>query len=147
MKSIQPAPGAYLVDMPAELIDHDEKPYLDACPPPVPSSDGFVALDFSKVQRINGLGASMLVKLSVLAAKRRQKLVAFGLSDHHRAVFELTGLGRAMRVCRDMMEAFEVAGLPGPGGRRPRLLPPRVTSPTGRSQSSGSRCRRCRHGR
>jgi hypothetical protein len=61
----------------------------------------------------------MLVKLGAKAAKRRQSCVAFGLSDHHRAVFELTGLSHAVRVCRDMMDAFEVAGLPGPGKRQP----------------------------
>jgi hypothetical protein len=116
MKTTKISEHAHLIEMPAELTDHDEKPYLNACPPPGPSSRGFIVIDFSKVQRINGLGISMLVKLSTLAGRRRQSCIAFGPSDHHRAVFDLTGLDHAMRVYRDQSEAMGVIGLPVPGG-------------------------------
>jgi hypothetical protein len=116
MKTTKLASNSYLIEMPAELNHPDENPYLDACPSPGPPSGGFMVMDFSKVQRINGLGVSMLVKLCAMAGKRRQSCMAFGLSDHHRAVFGLTGLDHAMRVCRDQSEALGVIGLPVPGG-------------------------------
>jgi len=101
-----------LIEMPAELNEPDEKPYLNACPPLESGTKSFMLMDFSNVRRINGLGASMMVKLNALAGKRRQRTIAFGVSDQHRAVFDLTGINHAMQICRDRVEACSVAGLP-----------------------------------
>ena len=112
MKAQNLGGGSYLVEMPVELNELDEKPYLSACPPLESGKESSLLMDFSKVRRINGLGASMMVKLNALAGRRRQRTIAFGMSDQHRTVFDLTGLNHAMQICRDGVEAYKFAGLP-----------------------------------
>ena len=114
MKAEKLGGSSHLIEMPAALNEPDEKPYLNACPPLSSGTRGFILMDFSNVGRIDGLGASMMVKLNALARRRRQVTIAFGMNDQHRAVFDLTGLDHAMQVCRDRVEAFSVAGLPFP---------------------------------
>jgi pyruvate/2-oxoglutarate dehydrogenase complex dihydrolipoamide dehydrogenase (E3) component/anti-anti-sigma regulatory factor len=104
------ASGVVTLEMPRKLDGYDERPYLDASASSSAGRPGFLLLDFKSMQRMNGLGASMLVKLVRLANLRRQEVLATGLSEHHRAVFDLVGLGRAMRICRDLTEAAILAG-------------------------------------
>jgi pyruvate/2-oxoglutarate dehydrogenase complex dihydrolipoamide dehydrogenase (E3) component/anti-anti-sigma regulatory factor len=104
------APGVVMLEMPRKLHGADERPYLEAGASTAAGRPGFLLLDFKSMERMNGLGASMLVKLVRLANLRRQEVLAAGLSEHHRAVFDLVGLGRAMRICRDLTEAAILAG-------------------------------------
>jgi anti-anti-sigma regulatory factor len=103
--------GVCLIDMPPELHGPDEKPYVDASSQLAEPGPNYLMLNFSRVMSINGLGATMLVKLGALTGARRQKILAFGISDHHRRVFDLTGLSRAVRVCADFKEACSLSGL------------------------------------
>ena len=56
--------SACLLELPSELTDPDEIPYLNACTLQCFAKNKWVILDFSAVQTMNGLGATMLVKLS-----------------------------------------------------------------------------------
>ncbi len=111
MKAEKLGAWSYLIEMPSQLNEPDEKPYLNACPPLESGPKSFLLMDFSKVRRIDGLGASMMVKLNAVAGRRRQRTIAFGMSDQHSAVFDLTGLKHTMHICRDRLEAFRVAGV------------------------------------
>lgn len=104
--------GACLVSLPAELTDPDEGPILEVCAPEENRKTGQVILDFSAVEMINGLGASMLVKLNVGVRRRGQRLLAFGVSDHYLDVLKVTGLHEVISIYSSMEEAFE-AGMVG----------------------------------
>jgi hypothetical protein len=104
--------GVFIIELPSALVDLDETPYLNSCAPAESDRRGFLLLDFSKVERINGLGASMMVKLAALARKRSQRIIAFGMNDSHKIVLQLTGLRDAMQICRDLADAYGNAGLP-----------------------------------
>jgi anti-sigma B factor antagonist len=47
---------------------------------------------------MNSGGIGVLVTLLIRAKRRRQRLVAVGLSDHYRHIFELTRLDEAIQV-------------------------------------------------
>lgn len=57
-----------------------------------------IALDFGDLDYMNSGGIGLLVTLLVRANRQRQRLVAFGLDDHYRQIFELTRLDEAITL-------------------------------------------------
>ena len=58
-------------------------------------------LDFSKLEYLNSGGIGLLVTLLVRAQRGGGRLVATGLSDHYRQIFELTRLDEAIEIIDD----------------------------------------------
>jgi len=103
--------NVFLVELPTELKDPDETPFLDVTIPKNAGNKGYLILDFSNIQLITGLGAYVFVKLGVLAGQRGQRLLACGVSDHYRDVLKLTGLDQVIQVYKNRAEAFAAAGI------------------------------------
>ena len=57
-----------------------------------------IVLDFTGLDYMNSGGIGLLVTLLVRANRARQKLLAFGLSEHYREIFELTRLDEAVGI-------------------------------------------------
>ena len=57
-----------------------------------------VILDFAGLEYMNSGGIGLLVTLLVRANRQKQKLMATGLSEHYRQIFELTRLDEAIRI-------------------------------------------------
>jgi hypothetical protein len=117
VKTEKQADNVYIMEIPSELTDPNEKPYFDAGVPGMPGLS-YLILDFSKVKHINGLGISMLVKLGIRAKKKKIKVLVHGINTYYRDVFRMTGLNRILRVCLDSAEAYQIAGIsasPNPG--------------------------------
>ncbi len=76
------------------------------------SSDGArtIALNFSGLEYMNSGGIGLLVTLLVRANRQRQRLLAFGLTDHYREIFELTRLDEAIAIYPNEQEALAAAG-------------------------------------
>jgi anti-anti-sigma regulatory factor len=102
--------NAFLIELPEQLLNPDEKPFLEASLPPETNKKSNLLLNFSKLKHINGLGISMLVKLSVLARKRNQDIIAFGISESYHKLFALLHLDHTLRLCRDPREAALISG-------------------------------------
>jgi anti-sigma B factor antagonist len=69
-----------------------------------------VVLDFSKLEYMNSGGIGLLVTLLVRAQRAGGRLVATGLSDHYRQIFELTRLDEAIEIHADEAAAVAAAG-------------------------------------
>jgi anti-anti-sigma factor len=69
---------------------------------------GSVLLNFGDVGYINSTGIAVIVGLLARARKERRQLLACGLSDHYREIFEITRLSDFMTTYED--EAAAVAG-------------------------------------
>jgi anti-anti-sigma factor len=67
---------------------------------------GSLLLDFQSVRYINGLGASMLVKLITLTVRRKMKTIACGVNTHHRDILKITGLNSVISVFDSSEEAL-----------------------------------------
>ncbi len=57
-----------------------------------------VILDFSGLQYMNSGGIGLLVTMLVRANRQKQKLLACGLNEHYRQIFELTRLDEAIGI-------------------------------------------------
>lgn len=67
-----------------------------------------IALNFSGLEFMNSSGIGLLVTLLIRVNRQKQKLLAFGLSQHYRQIFEITRLNEAIGIYTSEAEA--VAG-------------------------------------
>jgi anti-sigma B factor antagonist len=57
-----------------------------------------IVLNFTDLSYMNSGGIGLLVTLLVRANRRSQRMLAYGLSDHYRQIFELTRLDEAVGI-------------------------------------------------
>jgi anti-sigma B factor antagonist len=74
-------------------------------------TDGVTAivLDFTALEYMNSGGIGLLVMLLVRAQRQGQKVLAFGLSEHYRQIFELTRLDEGIGIHATEAEALAAA--------------------------------------
>ena len=77
----------------------------------IASSQGAKALllNFSNLEYMNSSGIGLLVALLVRANRHGQQLLAYGLNDHYRHIFELTRLTDAIGVHDSEADALAAA--------------------------------------
>jgi anti-anti-sigma factor len=68
-----------------------------------------ILLNFTETTYINSTGIALLVGLLARARAERQVVVACGLSDHYREIFEITRLADFMRLEADEESAVQGA--------------------------------------
>ena len=66
-------------------------------------------LNFTGLDYMNSTGIGLLVTLLIRASRQKQRLMAYGLSDHYRQVFELTRLNEAVSIFNDERDALFAA--------------------------------------
>jgi anti-sigma B factor antagonist len=69
-----------------------------------------VILNFAGLSYMNSGGIGLLVTLLVRARRRSQRLLAYGLSEHYRQIFELTRLDEAIGIHDTEQDALAAAG-------------------------------------
>lgn len=99
-------PDARIVAIRGDITPASEGPLTDAYERA--SADGIrtVILDFNGLAYLNSGGIGLLVTLLVRAQRSGQKLLAYGLSDHYRQIFELTRLDEAIGIHADEQAAL-----------------------------------------
>ncbi len=65
-----------------------------------------IVLDFSALDYMNSGGIGLLVTLLVRTNRQKQKLLACGLNDHYKQIFELTRLDEAIAIHDSEAEAL-----------------------------------------
>jgi anti-sigma B factor antagonist len=75
------------------------------------SGDGVraIVLDFRGLEYMNSGGIGLLVTLLVRAQRQHQRMLAFGVSEHYRQIFELTRLDEAVGIHDSEEQALEAA--------------------------------------
>ena len=69
------------------------------------SDPATVVLDFSRVGYINSTGIALIVSVLAMARSQRRKVVACGLSDHYREIFDITRLSDFIELFSGVDEA------------------------------------------
>ena len=92
-------------DVTASSEDLLMKAYTDAADARV------IVLNFTGLSYMNSGGIGLLVTLLVRANRRSQRLLAYGLSDHYRQIFELTRLDEAVGIHDTEDAALAAAGI------------------------------------
>jgi len=68
-----------------------------------------IVLNFEKLEYMNSSGIGLLVTLLIRAQRQKQRLLAAGLSDHYREIFQLTRLNEAIGIYASEADAVAVA--------------------------------------
>ena len=77
-----------------------------------------IVLNFAGLAYMNSGGIGLLVTLLVRANRQSQRLLAYGLTEHYRQIFELTRLDEAIGIHDDEQAALAAAGVRRTGDER-----------------------------
>ena len=69
-----------------------------------------IILNFTDLVYMNSSGIGLLVTLLIRVNRQKQRLLAYGLSDHYRQIFSLTRLDEAIGIFGAENEAVAAAG-------------------------------------
>jgi anti-sigma B factor antagonist len=92
------AGGPRIIEVAGELTPASEPALTEAFAHACEGPSRAVLLDFQPLGYMNSGGIGLLVMLLVRAQRDKRQLVAFGLSDHYRQIFELTRLDDAIAI-------------------------------------------------
>ena len=98
------------VDIAGDITAASEDVLMDAYSRATTETTRAVVLNFSGLEYMNSGGIGLLVTLLVRANRLKQKLLAFGLNEHYRQIFELTRLDEAIGIYDDEAGALAAAG-------------------------------------
>jgi anti-anti-sigma factor len=92
-----PAPGVSVIEISGEVTRESDAALSDAY---LRAADGAqtIVLAFDKLDYMNSSGIGLLVTLLVRAQRARQSILACGLTEHYRQIFELTRLDEVISI-------------------------------------------------
>jgi anti-sigma B factor antagonist len=102
--------GSSIIDIKGDLTAACEEVLMEAYSEAARDKTRAIVLNFSGLEYMNSGGIGLLVTLLVRANRQRQRLLAYGLSDHYKQIFELTRLDEAIAIHDDEGSALEAAG-------------------------------------
>ena len=89
---------ASILDLQGEVTGSAESILMDAYSQATAAGAQAVILNFSGLEYMNSSGIGLLVTLLIRIQRQKQRLLAFGLSEHYRQIFELTQLDKAIGI-------------------------------------------------
>ena len=102
--------GASIIDIDGEITASSEDVLMDAYGRASDSGVKAIVLNFTELEYMNSGGIGLLVTLLVRAQRQRRRVLAYGLSDHYREIFELTRLDDAVGIHDSESDALAAAG-------------------------------------
>src|SRR5262245_36657357 len=101
--------AASIIDIKGEVTAFAEKVLNEAYAEASANSIRAVLLNFNGLEYMNSSGIGLLVTTLIRANRQGQKLLAYGLNEHYRHIFELTRLNEAIGVYSNESEALAAA--------------------------------------
>ena len=98
--------GASVIDIKGDLTAACEEVLMEAYNEATKTGPKAIILNFTGLDYMNSGGIGLLVTLLVRANRQRQKLLAYGLTEHYLQIFELTRLDEAISIHSDEEEAL-----------------------------------------
>ena len=102
--------GVAVLDIRGEITSASEDALGEAYAEGAEGGTRAVILNFSGLEYMNSGGIGLLVTLLVRANRAKHRLLAFGLTEHYRQIFELTRLDEAIGIYDTEAEAVAAAG-------------------------------------
>jgi anti-sigma B factor antagonist len=102
--------GTSVIDIEGDITAQSEDVLMDAYGRASGEGVKAIVLNFTALDYMNSGGIGLLVTLLVRAQRQHQRVLAYGLSDHYRQIFELTRLDEAVGIHDSEDEALAVAG-------------------------------------
>src|SRR5687768_12782552 len=98
------------IDIKGDITAQSEDVLMDAYGRASGDSVKAIVLNFTGLEYMNSGGIGLLVTLLVRAQRQRQRVLAYGLSDHYRQIFELTRLDEAVSIHDTEADTLAEAG-------------------------------------
>jgi anti-sigma B factor antagonist len=89
---------ASVIDVHGAITATSEATLMNAYNDATSDSTRAIILNFNDLEYLNSSGIGLLVTLLVRAQRQKQRLLAYGLNDHYRHIFELTRLNDAIGI-------------------------------------------------
>lgn len=101
------ADNACVMDIEGEINAAAEPVLMDAYNQACASGSRNILMNFNHLDYMNSSGIGLLVTLLIRVKRQNQRLLAFGLNDHYRQIFELTRLNEAIQIFDSESEALK----------------------------------------
>ena len=95
-----------IIDIKGEVSAFAEKVLMDAYTEASTPTTRTIILNFNGLEYMNSSGIGLIVTLLIRVNRQKQRLLAFGLSEHYRHIFEITRLNDAIRIYNSEEEAL-----------------------------------------
>ncbi len=102
---------AGIIDIKGDVTSTCEGVLTDAHDKLTAAGVSSILLDFTGLDYMNSGGIGMVVTMLVRANRQHQALLAYGLTEHYRQIFELTRLDEAIAIHDDETAALAAVGL------------------------------------
>ncbi|MHB1133462.1 MAG: STAS domain-containing protein [Chloroflexota bacterium] len=114
--------GVSVLDVRGDINAQAESTLMDGYNAATGMGARAVILNLSGLEYMNSGGIGLLVTMLIRANRQSQRLLAYGISDHYRQIFELTRLNEAIGLHGSEAEAFRAAKTPPPPGTLNRVV-------------------------
>src|SRR5512135_557975 len=102
----QATPETAIIDIQGEINAFAENALMDAYTQATTNGARNILLNFEKLDYMNSSGIGLLVTLLIRVQRQKQRLMAYGLNEHYRQIFELTRLNEAIMIYPDEATAL-----------------------------------------
>ncbi len=98
-----------VLDIHGEINAAAEPALMNAYNQACEGNSKYILMNFSDLDYMNSSGIGLLVTLLIRVRRQNQRLMAFGLNDHYRQIFELTRLNEAIQIFENENQALLAA--------------------------------------
>ena len=105
----EPSDHARVIDIKGDITAASEDVLMEAYGRARGNGVRAIVLSFAALEYMNSGGIGLLVTLLVRAQRHRERVLAYGLSDHYRQIFELTRLDEAVSIHESEAAALAAA--------------------------------------
>ena len=101
--------GVSIIDITGDVNAFAESALMEAYTQACNGNTRAIILNFSGLEYMNSSGIGLLVTLLIRVNRQKQQLLAYGLTEHYRQIFELTRLNEAIGIYPSEAEAIAAA--------------------------------------
>lgn len=101
--------NACVLDIHGEINAAAEPALMEAYNKACANGAKSILMNFSDLEYMNSSGIGLIVTLLIRVRRQNQRLMAFGLNDHYRQIFELTRLNEAIAIYDTEAQAVRAA--------------------------------------
>jgi anti-sigma B factor antagonist len=100
-----------IIDIQGDVSQFAENVLMDAYTEATTPTTRTTILNFTGLEYMNSSGIGLIVTLLIRMNRQKQRLLAYGLSEHYRNIFALTRLDEAIGIYNSEAEALTAAAV------------------------------------
>ncbi|MFQ5408498.1 MAG: STAS domain-containing protein [Anaerolineales bacterium] len=102
----KPDANVSVIDIAGEVNGFAENQLMDAYAEATSDGARAIVLNFVDLEYMNSSGIGLLVTMLIRVQRQQRRLLAYGLTDHYKEIFQLTRLNEAINIYGDEAEAL-----------------------------------------